>query len=217
MRRSLLTLASLVLASHVAAAQPALTPPPSPAAPSPLPVPAEPISPPSLTPITTPAPTLAPTADAKDPTTAVLLSIGITTAGYVTMIASSNENLQLAGFAATYLGPSTGQWYAGRVGALGLGLRAAGFVSMVYGFGQLLQSECDEIDGPCNTSNSDAIGTAFMLTGAGLWVGSSIYDVVLAKRAADDWNTRHNVNLAPMMTADTSGNKTPGLVLTGRF
>lgn len=196
MRRSLLVLA-LLLASHVAAAQPALTPP-------------------SLT-QPTPPPPAAPAADAKDASTAVLLSLGITTAGYVTLIASDNHDLQLLGFAATYLGPSTGQWYSGQVGTLGLGLRAAGFVSMVYGFAELLQSECDEIDGPCPNSNSDAIGSALMLTGAGLWVGSSIYDVVLAKRAADSWNARHSVNLAPMMTSDAAGTKTPGLVLTGRF
>src|SRR4051812_15931012 len=102
MRRSLLVLAALVLASHVASAQPALTPP-------------------SLTPVTTPAPA-APNADAKDPAIAILLSVGVTTAGYVALFGSSNEDLQLAGFAATYLGPSTGQWYSGRVGTLGLGL-----------------------------------------------------------------------------------------------
>lgn len=218
MRRSLLVLASLVLASHIAAAQPAMTPP-SPAAPSPLPLPVEPISPPSLTAPTplAPAPAPTPTASAKDPSIAIALSIGFTAAGYVTMLSTDNDKLATAGFALTYLGPSTGQWYSGQVGTLGLGLRAAGFVSMVYGFGQLLQSECDDIDGNCHTSNSDAIGTTFMLAGAGLWVGSSIYDVVLAKRAADDWNHRHGLNLAPMMTADASGNKTPGLVLTGRF
>ena len=192
MRRSVLVLA-LVLASHVASAQPALTPP-----------------------IAPPPPPAA--VEAKDPSTAVLLSIGITTAGYVTLFSADNENLQLLGFAATYLGPSTGQWYAGQVGGLGLGLRAAGFVSAVYGFSQILESECDDIDGDC--SGSDAAGSRgalFLWTGAGLWVGSSIYDVVLAKRAADSWNARHNVNLAPMMTSDASGHKSPGLVLTGRF
>lgn len=193
MRRSVLVLAALLLASHIASAQPALTPPITP-------VPAAPTA----------------TADSKDPSIAVLLSLGITSAGYVTLFAAHNENLQLAGFAATYLGPSTGQWYAGQVGGLGLGLRALGYVSGVYGVAQLLDSECDEED----CSSSDAAGdrgTVFLLAGAGLYVGSSIYDIVLARRAADSWNARHSVNLMPSMTSDASGNKSPGLVLTGRF
>ena len=57
---------------------------------------------------------------------------------------------------------------------------------------------------------------ALMLTSAGLWVGSSIYDIVLAKRASEDWNTRHQVSLTPGLVG-TSGKKTPGLFVTARF
>jgi hypothetical protein len=180
---------------------------------------AQSFSPPGLTaPSVQLSPAPAPTAERKDPSTAVLLSLGITAASYVTLFAAadSHENLALLGFVGTYLGPSTGQWYAGQVGGLGLGLRAAGFVSMVYGFSQVLESECDYEYDDCSGSDGDA-GGVLMLAGAGLWVGSSIYDIVLAKRAADSWNARHNVGLAPMVTADASGNRTPGLVLTGRF
>ncbi|HTL38095.1 MAG TPA: hypothetical protein VL326_33425 [Kofleriaceae bacterium] len=192
---------AIVFASSVASAQPSL-------------------SPPGMTPVLTP-PTVqltpAPTAERKDPTTAVLLSVGITTAGYIAMFKSDNESLQLAGFFGTYLGPSTGQWYAGQIGGLGLGLRAVGFVSMVYGFAQVLESECDyEYDDCSDTSDGDA-GALLMVGGAGLWIGSTIYDVVLAKRAADSWNARHNVTIAPTMTADISGQRSPGLAFTGRF
>jgi hypothetical protein len=193
---------AIVFASSTASAQPSL-------------------SPPGMTPALTP-PTVqltpAPTADRKDPSTAVLLSLGITTASYITLFAADNDDLQLAGFIGTYLGPSTGQWYAGQVGGLGLGLRAAGFVMGVYGISQMLESECDDIDGDC--SGADAAGergALFFWGGAGLWVGSTIYDIVLAKRAADSWNVRHNVNLAPTMSADISGHHAPGLAFTGRF
>jgi len=201
MRRPVLVVLALVVASSVASAQPSL-------------------SPPGMTPVLTP-PTVQltpePTAERKDPTTAVLLSLGITTVSYIALFGSDNENLQLAGFAGTYLGPSTGQWYSGQIGGLGLGLRAAGFVSMVYGLSQILESECDyEYDDCSNTSDGD-FGAFMMVGGAGLYIGSTIYDIVLAKRAADSWNARHNVTIAPTMSADISGQRSPGLAFTGRF
>lgn len=207
MRRPVLVLLALLVASSVASAQPSLSPPG--------------MTPPGMTPVLTP-PTVqltpAPTADRKDPSTAVLLSLGITTASYITLFASDNENLQLAGFFGTYLGPSTGQWYAGQFGGLGLGLRALGFVSAVYGFSKILESECDYEYDDCSSSGADGdLGAFLMIGGAGLWIGSSLYDIVLAKRAADSWNARHGVTMAPTMTADISGHHSPGLAFTGRF
>jgi hypothetical protein len=213
MRRSVFVVLVLALATSVASAQPGLTQP----------------GPPGLTPPTYELASPAPTGPRKDPSTAVLLSLGITTASYVTLFAAAdgnNEELVLAAFVGTYLGPSTGQWYAGKTGGLGLGLRAAGFVSAVYGFSLIMSAddhdclgyddaECAEID-----DESDSLGTRgaiFFWGGAALWFGSSIYDIVLAKRAADSWNARHNVGVAPMVARDASGSRTPGLVLTGRF
>lgn len=203
MRRSVVLAVALLVASTVAAsAQPGLTPP-------------------GLTPPTVQLspPPAAPTGARKDPSTAVLLSLGITTASYVTFFASvdDNEDLALLAFIGTYVGPSTGQWYAGQAGGLGLGLRAAGFLSVMYGITQLLESECDYEYDCSNSDAAEARGTLFLLGGAGLWVGSSIYDIVLAKRAAESWNTRHNVGIAPLVTSDAAGHRTPGLVLTGRF
>jgi hypothetical protein len=67
------------------------------------------------------------------------------------------------------------------------------------------------------SDSAKVCGIALIWGGASLWVGSSIYDIVLAKRAADSWNARHNVGVAPMVARDASGGRTPGLVLTGRF
>ncbi|HUS29885.1 MAG TPA: hypothetical protein VMZ53_15375 [Kofleriaceae bacterium] len=199
MRCSVVVLA-LVLASSVASAQPGWNQ----------------FSPPGLTP---PTVQLSPTPGGprKDPSTAVLLSLGITTASYITLFAAEDhEGLQLLAFAGTYFGPSTGQWYAGQVGGLGLGLRAAGFVLALYGISQLLSEDDCEYDYDCSDSSADTGALAFW-GGAGLWVGSTVYDIVLARRAAESWNARHSVAIAPMVTADAGGNRTPGLVLTGRF
>lgn len=160
----------------------------------------------------------------KDPSTAVLLSLGIPVAGAITLGASDTDGGRMLGLAAIYFGPSTGQWYAGQVGGLGLGLRALGGVSMVYGLVKMLESEydCDfDYDGSCQAEyerhqHDGQVGGVLMLTGAGLWVGSSIYDIVLAKRAAESWNARHSVSLTPGLVG-TTGRKAPGLFVSAQF
>jgi hypothetical protein len=191
--RPVMILAVLVALTLPALAQPALTPP------SPAPA--------------TPAP-----AEEKSPSVAVALSVGVTAAGAVTLMASDNHTASMIGFGAIFLGPSTGQWYAGELGLLGIGARALGGIGMVYGLSEILQSECDAEDGvDCSgASRRGDLGAVMMIGGASLWVGSSIADVVFAKRAADRWNQRHALTLAP--TAFTSGGQqVPGLVAVGRF
>lgn len=64
-------------------------------------------------------------------------------------------------------------------------------------------------------SDSDG-GSVLMIAGAGLWVGSSIYDIVLAKCAAESWNSRHSVTLTPGLVG-TTGKRAPGLFVSARF
>lgn len=190
--RPVMIFAVLVALTLPALAQPALTPPSSPASTAP--------------------------AEEKSPSVAVALSVGVTAAGAVTLMASDNHTASLIGFGALFLGPSTGQWYAGELGLLGIGARALGGIGMVYGLSEILQSECDvEAGENCSgASRRGDLGAVMMIGGASLWVGSSIADVVFAKRAADRWNQRHALTMAP--TAFTSGGQqVPGLVVAGRF
>jgi hypothetical protein len=154
----------------------------------------------------------------RSPSVAVGLSLGVTTAGVVTLIASDRPTTTWLGLGALYLGPSTGQWYAGEVGGVGLAARGLGGVAAIYGLSLMLQSEdhCEpDLDGDCDPDGSSRLGTTgkvLMLAGAGLWVGSSIADVIFAKRAADRWNARRAVTIAP--TTIGSGH---GLVVGGTF
>lgn len=196
--RRLVVIAALLLLSASAQAQPALTPP-----------------------IPDPQPTTPVTGERKNPDVAVLLSIGVTTAGFVTLATTDNENLGLLGMGLLYVGPSTGQWYAGQFGGLGLGLRALSVVGMAYGVTQILREDdaCgDSTDPDCDPGAHGAAttGGALLVGGAVLWVGSSIYDVVLAKRAADSWNVRHGLTMSPTIVG-SSDHRMPGLVLSGRF
>lgn len=174
---------------------------------------------PALTPATTPASPAATPGDEKSPSVAVLLSVGVTAGGAVTLMASDSRTASLIGLGALFIGPSTGQWYAGELGGLGLGARAVGAVALVFGLSQMLQSECDPEDGQ-DCSGAKAAGTTGALLffgGAGLWVGSSIADVIFAKRAADRWNQRHALTLTPTAFTSSGGQRAPGLVLSARF
>src|SRR5262245_34794657 len=74
-------------------------------------------------------PALAPPVSEKDPGAAVLISIGATVGGIVLTSAGARKgegSLVLLGLGTMYIGPSTGQWYAGRVGGIGLASRAVG-------------------------------------------------------------------------------------------
>ena len=198
--RSVLVLAFLLASSLAHAQAPGMTPPIEPA----------------------PTPRAASHGEQKDPSIAVLLSLGVPVAGAFTLGASDSDGGRMLGLAALYFGPSTGQWYAGKAGGLGLGLRAVGGASMVFGLVMALSSEYDcDFEEDCTPIRERAerrgdIGAGLMLTGAGLWVGSSIYDIVLAKRATDSWNKRHDVSLTPGLVG-TSSKKTPGLFVTARF
>jgi hypothetical protein len=200
--RTLSSLAIVALLTHATAAhaQPAITPPSAP--PASTPSAAQPAS----------------VAEVKSPSVAVLLSLGVTAGGAITLMASDNESARWFGAAALFFGPSTGQWYAGEAGLLGLGARALGIAGLGYGLSMMLDSECDAEYGEDCTAlrRRGTLGGVMFMGGVGLWVGSSIVDVILAKRAADRWNQRHALALAP--TALTAGNsRAPGLVLTGRF
>lgn len=153
--------------------------------------------------------------DAKSPEVAVGLSVGVTAAGAVTFLAADDDALELVGLGALYFGPSTGHWYAGRIGGIGLATRGAAGLAAMYGLGLVLASECDDIDGDCAGAHGHGdAGAALMIGGAALWVGSSIYDVVAAKRAIDDWNVRHAITVVPTALGPQ---RAPGLVLSGEF
>jgi len=163
--------------------------------------------------VTAPPPAMKPV-DQKDPSIAVLLSLGLPVVGALTMAAADSEETAWLGFGGLYLGPSVGRWYAGEFGAGTLALRTLGGLSMVAGFGMVLGSECDyEYD--CSDSNRrGTIGGVMMLTGAGLWLGSTFADIYYAKTDTESWNKRHSMAVGPTLVGS---DRSPGVMLSGRF
>lgn len=169
---------------------------------------------PGETPLITTTPAQPVVADRKDPSIAVLMSLGLPVVGAITLAAAESESAAWLGFGAVYLGPSTGRWYAGEFGAGTLGLRTLSGLSMAMGLAMVIGSECDfEYD--CSDSERRAnIGGVLMLGGAGLWIGTTIADIAYAKRAADKWNQRHSVAVGPGFVG---ANRSPGVFLSGDF
>lgn len=158
-----------------------------------------------------PAPATAP----KDPSTALALSLGFTAGGTAMLLLGSSAHSQTTeaiGFGMMYLGPATGHWYAGEVGGLGLGLRGLAVVgagtAVIVALG----------DDGCDTACPDHGGliTGLLLASAGAWIGSTIYDIATAPRAARSWNRDHGVAFGP--TAMVSAGRTvPGVAVGLRF
>lgn len=153
----------------------------------------------------------------KDPVLAVSLSVGVPTLGLVMVAASDNGGAKLLGASAMLIGPSTGRWYAGEDSISGILVRGAGGVSAIVGVAMVVsaaEADCVADDTSCSTQDSQkAIGTALAVGGVGVWIGSTIVDVVLAERAAAQAN-EHRVTLAPSLIGS---NRAPGVVLAGRF
>jgi len=176
--------------------------------------------PPGLTPaVAMPA---APDADVDEPKSrglAVLLSIGTTFGGFLTLASAEREGTALVGTALMIVGPSTGRWYAGEASLSGIGLRSLATVSMIYGFAALIGSECgyDEYEDDYYASSCEddqSLASALVIGGGALFIGSALVDVVLADRAARDYNARH-LTVRPMIQTPAGG--ATGLALAGRF
>lgn len=155
--------------------------------------------------------TKTPVLEEKSPSIAMGLSIGVPVAGALTMAFAPKNGEKVLGFFAMYIGPSTGQWYANKGGGLGLGLRLVSIAGAVGALMLVIDEECD-VDTTCEATANDYVAGSLAIGAAGLWIGSSVYDVVLAKRAVDRWN--YNLTLTPGLVGPQ---RAPGLVLGGRF
>lgn len=212
--RSALVLAALAAAAP-ALAQSAPVAPPSPA-----------VAPPGLVPPS--GPTADPPPPAKQPSTAIGLSLGATLGGVALIgigVAAQNPSVAIVGGGlGLLLGPATGRWYAGEAGGLGILLRTAGMTGMILGFVRLYGDEDYDCigDDPACEAKADAlerrepIDEALAIGGGALIVGSAIYDIATAGRAANRWNAEHHVTVAPTVLS-SGGRQAAGLVIGGTF
>jgi hypothetical protein len=159
----------------------------------------------------------APAPAAKDPSTALALSLGFTASGTAMLLLGSSAHssaTEAIGFGMMYLGPATGHWYAGEVGGAGLALRALAVLGASTAVIIAVGDDGCEDDGPC--TDHGALITGLLIASAGAWVGSTIYDIATAPSAARSWNRAHGVVFGP--TAMLSrGRSVPGVAVGLRF
>jgi hypothetical protein len=177
------------------------------------------VTPPGLTPAlpaTEPPPPRQ--GDEVSESTALAIAVGGTVASYGMVLlgagpvrGDAGRTLIAIGAAGTLIAPSGGRWYARSAGWRGLGLRLAG-AGVVVLAGVASLSEC----GLFRTSPCTPVGGVLLgIGGAGLWVGGTIDDIVMAPRDARRHNARlQQVTLVPLVRPDDHG---LGLAVAARF
>ena len=162
-------------------------------------------------------------APGKSESTATVLAIGSTAAGFGLLALASHSHddgdltraLDWGGLGLIVIGPSAGHIYAGE-GLHALGFSALRLVSL-GAFVAGVISSLDICDGvvPCqNGSNPGA--NVLMAAGAIGYVGLTIYDIHGASGAVRRANARA-LTLAPAPLRTPGGRAAPGLVLAGTF
>lgn len=158
--------------------------------------------------------------DARNPGTALSLSVLGTAAGFGMMVLGDNADsgfLSLAGLVTTVVGPSLGHFYAGESGrALTQSAIRAGSVGVMFAGALWLASECGFFFvSECEPGPGPGI---MMATGLVVGASSALYSIYDAPRAARRHNARARrlvITPAPLAGPDHSSGF--GLHLGGQF
>jgi hypothetical protein len=156
----------------------------------------------------------------KDPTTARLLSVGVTGLGFLGILAAANDNSEQLGWASLgvmMIGPSAGHIYAGEGGhALKMTLlRTGGLVTFLWGALKSTEGKC--LDYCYENENKD--GEKAMYVGGAVVLLSTLYDFYDSASAANRYNEKaaRAFTLAPTMMSSGTGGTSPGVALSGSF
>jgi hypothetical protein len=126
------------------------------------------------------------------------------------------DALMIAGGASIVLGPSLGNWYAGKGWSKGLGWRVAGMAVGAVGVSMISSGFAIFGDG----NSGEVIGGGVLgLVAIGMVAGGTASELVSAPRAAADYNRRHRgatMSLAPIVS-HANGAQQTGLAVVGSF
>ena len=176
------------------------------------------LAPPGLVP-PTPAPSSPQDGHEVSEGTALAIALGGTVASYGLLVLSANLDgdsgarsvMTITGAFGVMFAPSAGRWYAGSRSWRGVGLRAAGLGTAVIAAAVLL-SECGLFsEHNCNPTG----GTVLLVGAAGLWVGGTLDDIIMAPRDARHHNEQlHQLTVVPLVQPNS---RSLGLGIAARF
>jgi hypothetical protein len=135
-----------------------------------------------------------------------LLGAGITALG----LGVQSDGVAAAGAIVFVLGPSAGHVYAGEFLTTGLGIRLAGAALFTLGAAQSFRCSPDLCQAP-------GYSTPAIFAGMGVLAVGTIWDIVTAPGAADDYNARHAMAVTPTALRDARGGVAPGLAFSVAF
>jgi hypothetical protein len=156
----------------------------------------------------------------KDPNKATMLTgLGIAVPAAILTLGVTTDidegGTAGVGFMLGWIMPAAGHWYAGRVGTYGIVARLGGISLFMAGLSEIDDAkQCArgiEVSDGCD-GVSRGVGRAGVALGAGLYVGSLVYDVVSSRGEVRESNARHRVQVAPLMMKGSTG-----LALSGAF
>jgi hypothetical protein len=143
----------------------------------------------------------------KDRNVALGLSIvGSVVGPLVTIVGAQQHSgtTELVGGGIALLGPTAGEWYAGKPFTRGLAMRGAG--TAIAFSGALFAGE----------GGNDTYALGAGITGISLFFLGTVDDIAQAGKATDGWNARHHLQVAPTELPTAHG-RAPGLSLAGTF
>ena len=142
-------------------------------------------------------------------------SRGVTVGSFALARTNSGPTV-LLGLAGLIVGPSTGHWYVGEVGGLGILARLGSAVLIAKG---IIASDNEGCESFSDSSECAAIreeedeGERMVYAGVALWAGATLYDVVTSYTGVSRWNREHALQVAPV----AFGARAPGVALSVRF
>ena len=148
--------------------------------------------------------------------TAFALSVGGTalSAGLVMVgMRIDSASLITVGLLSSLVTPSAGEFYASKFVTWGMAIRGASAMSLLAGLDAAL--ECSFVGDSCH-SYEDRAGT-LIVAGAIGYAGGVLYDIATAGSAADDFNQRYHLRLAPAVLQTPSANTAVGIGIGGAF
>ena len=152
----------------------------------------------------------------KDPGTAVMLSAGGTLLSVGVLLVgvdTRNSTLAVAGALSSLITPAAGEIYAGKLFTPGIGLRLAGAGLAVVGVGEALN--CAFTTAPCD--RNERLVSGLLIGGAVSYASGVVLDIALAGSAAEDFNRKHDLHIAPIASRTATAGQTFGVGLSGSF